>query len=105
MTKTKPMTATQVHEQISGADLVTRRGNVYKAFRSFFYRHGFTSEKFAARVQAQFPNAVILSHDEVWKPFRGGDSVAKGSHFSVTFTLPQEAPAKVPGMPPEGWRH
>ena len=51
----------------------------------FFYTMGGTAEKYAAMVQRAFPYANILDSGEVWKPFNGGASVARSSHWYVTF--------------------
>jgi hypothetical protein len=53
--------------------------------RSFFYRMGNTGEKFAARISSKL-NELEIKHTlvdcgEEWKPFRGGQTVAQGSHF------------------------
>lgn len=53
--------------------------------RGFFYRHGNTGEKFAERISSKL-NELEIKHTvvdsgEIWKPFRGGASVAQGSHF------------------------
>lgn len=68
------------------ADTLSKRDGVYTARRGFFYRHGGSSEKFAARVQA-LPGAAVLDHGEVWKAFSGGASLARSSHWWVTFTV------------------
>lgn len=61
--------------------------NTYTAYWGFFYRMGRSAEKYAAEIMAKFPSANIIDCNEKFVPFRGGDSVKKGSHFSVTFTL------------------
>lgn len=68
------------------------RDGVCTIRRGFFYTNGFTAEKYRGRVLAAYPNADILDYGEVWKPFRGGASVAAGSHWFVKFRLkPPEA--------------
>jgi hypothetical protein len=61
----------------SKGDVVVRRG--------FFYKQGMTSEKFAEQVNAALekvglPQRVVAC-GEKWAPFRGGQTVAQGSHF------------------------
>lgn len=55
--------------------------------RGFFYRDNKTAESFANRVESALrsctmPGSVIDS-GEVWKPFKGGASVANQSHWYV----------------------
>jgi hypothetical protein len=83
----KTLPARQVQERISGADLVTLKKGVYKAFLGYFYRHGQTAEGLAAKVREAFPQAQILETGDAWKPFKGGASLTQQSHFWVTFTL------------------
>lgn len=61
------------------------------ARREFFYRHGYTAEKFVADVKAAltaagFKTEVVDSY-EMWKPFRGGGSVASNSHWYAELKL------------------
>ena len=61
----------------SKGDVVVRRG--------FFYKMGQNSEKFAAKVdaaleQAGLPQRVVC-HGTRDAAFRGGQTVAQGSHF------------------------
>ena len=50
--------------------------------RGYFYRNGMDSQKFAARVMEKLGDAVTLVEcGDHWAPFRGGASVARGSHF------------------------
>lgn len=58
-------------------ELIVRRG--------FFYSNGMTSEKFSQHVQAALKAAgssyLVLDHGKKVAAFRGGQSVAQGSHF------------------------
>jgi len=69
------------------ADTVGKNKGEIVARRGFFYRHGMTSEKFADRVNAALEKAGVpervREHGEKWAAFRGGQTVAQGSHFWV----------------------
>ena len=83
------MTAKDVRNALAGvADSVTLRNGVWTARRGFFYAHGGSAEAFAAAVRRALPTATVLDSWEKWTPFRGGDSVARGSHWGVKFTVP-----------------
>lgn len=69
------------------ADTASVKNGVFTVRRSFFYTSGGSAEKFAERVLVAFPTAVILDKGEVWKAFRGGSTVAQGSHWFVKFTI------------------
>lgn len=59
--------------------------NVFIFRRGFFYSHGGTSEKFAAKVDSMLTNAGIdhkmLENGEHWAPFRGGAGVKASTHW------------------------
>lgn len=63
----------------SKGDIVARRG--------FFYKHGMTSEKFADLVNEALEKAGcverVVEHGTKEAGFRGGQTVAQGSHFWV----------------------
>lgn len=63
------------------------RGGIYTIRRGFFYTMGKSSYDLKEAVVAAFPDATILEHGEVWKPFIGGASVRRQSHWFVKFTL------------------
>lgn len=72
----------------TGADSVGKNKNGEYVFRrEFFYTHGFTSEKWAAKVSAALTADGrahrVTEHHEVWKPFRGGASTAQSSHWAA----------------------
>jgi hypothetical protein len=81
------MTVKTVRESLI-ADTVSVKNGVFTVRLSFYFSGGGTSEKFAARVKAAFPTAVILDHGEKWASFSGGQSVAAGSHWWVKFLVP-----------------
>ena len=58
--------------------------------RGFFYTHGMSADKFAGACLKRLADVGIVARvvdiDEVWKPFRGGASVAQGSHFRAVIT-------------------
>jgi hypothetical protein len=66
---------------------LSKRGGVFTARRSFFYTHGKTSEMFANDIKKALPNAEIIEHQEQWRAFRGGASVADQSHWWVKFKI------------------
>ena len=59
----------------------------YIARRSFFYQNGRTAEKCVADILLDYPNAKILAHGEVRKPFKGGEPIQRQSHWFVKFTI------------------
>ena len=74
-------------KSLLSCDLVTKHRGSYIAYKGFFYTNGYTAEKFADRVKSKFPNAIIEEAREVWKPFVGGASLKKQSHWRVRFKL------------------
>ena len=77
----------EIKEAIGATTLSKKRNGNYVARWAFFYSNGQTEEQKVDRVVKAFPQAVIVDHDYVWKPFRGGASVANQSHFSVEFKI------------------
>lgn len=55
------------------------------ARKGFFYKMGKTTYGFTELVLEKLPDAVIIESVEVYKPFRGGSSIANQSHFKVMF--------------------
>ncbi len=55
--------------------------------RGFFYRNGYSAEKFSDYVRSALAtaglSATIVDQGEIWKPFRGGSTVANSSHWYV----------------------
>ena len=55
--------------------------------RGFFYRNGYTAERFAEYIHKALAtaglSATIVDQGEIWKPFRGGGTVANSSHWFV----------------------
>lgn len=84
------MTASKLHE-IIGFDHVSKSKGVYKVYRGYFYRVGMDEYKVLAEADARLTKAGIahtmLDCGDHWAPFRGGDSIQKGSHFWATFTI------------------
>jgi len=69
-----------------GVDSISRKDGVITIREGFFYTHGKTVEGLIKKVKALFPEAVIVSSGEKWSPFHGGQSIASGSHWWVSFT-------------------
>ena len=72
------------------ADTVGRNkaGN-FVARRSYFYHHGQSDVTFANDVAAALPDITLVMKWDKWAAFRGGQSIAAGSHFGVEFNFPQ----------------
>jgi hypothetical protein len=92
------MTMTAIQKQAKeiilkecGASTCSMRNGVLIARKSFFYTHGFSGEQFAKRISnSLFEHGIrsnIVNSSTVWKPFRGGDSVAQGSHFRADIEI------------------
>jgi hypothetical protein len=79
-------TIKEIKEKIH-ADAYSLKNNVFTLRWGFFYKMGKTTELHRNKVLEAFPDAVIVDSGEVWKPFRGGSSVANSSHWFVKFTL------------------
>jgi hypothetical protein len=78
-------------------DTVSRKGDVITVRRGFFYTNGMTADTLAARVTRAFPQAHVIDSGEIWKPFKGGASVAASSHWFVKFTLTDSGVVSEPG--------
>ena len=72
-------------------DTISKKNGIITVRHGYYYRHGKTAETYENRVKEKFPNATILDSGDHWAPFRGGQSVAQGSHFFVKFTLEEQA--------------
>jgi hypothetical protein len=63
-----------------------KRGNLILRW-SFFYTMGCTAQRYVKAVTDELTrhgiSHTIVDSGEVWKDFRGGASVAQGSHFFV----------------------
>jgi len=86
--KAKSSITKQVKEAISGfADQVVVSGAGYKAGKEFYYRNGKSSGEMVEQIKAALPQAVIVAHGEIDKPFNGGGSTFQNSHFWVQFSV------------------
>lgn len=58
---------------------------------SFFYTNGMSAVKYGDKVRAFLESNdiyyEIIELREIWKPFKGGASVAAQSHFRVEFKI------------------
>lgn len=84
------LTLKQLKETIGhAADQVSRKKDgSFIVRRGYFYRSG-DAKDYMLRI-ARLLNEAKIGYEVVdyydhWAPFRGGDSVAKGSHFAVVF--------------------
>ena len=66
-------------------DSVSKRNGLFTVRRGFFYTHGRNAEYLVNAVKRAFPGVQVRDFGEVWKPFRGGASVAAQSHWFVVF--------------------
>ncbi len=81
------LTVKQVRPVLEGyADTIGRNklGHIVLR-RGFFYTHDMSADKFADACVKRLAGAGITARvrdiDQVWRPFRGGATVAQGSHF------------------------
>lgn len=74
-------------QEVLGTEHVSASKGAFIIRQPYFYTMGKSSEKLATFVKSKISNAVILDKGDHWVPFRGGDSVAKGSHFWVRFKI------------------
>ena len=84
--KEKRVTRKDVKEALCVDQVVLSKG-IFTVRHGFYYTHGFTAEKLVEHVKCAYPHATILDSGEIWKPFKGGASVARQSHWFVKFTL------------------
>lgn len=82
---TKKLTSTDIMNLL-GEDYVGKSKGAFIVRRGYFYR-GMTPEQLADKVKSKIPGARIVEKGDHWAPFRGGDSVAKGSNIWVRFTI------------------
>ena len=77
----------QIRDKIHADQISRRRDGTIVLRRGFFYRHGGDAQAFADRIRRNLAEhniaAKIINHGEVWKPFRGGSSLANSSHWYV----------------------
>jgi hypothetical protein len=86
-------TVKQVKQAIgSYADTVgkNKAGNIVLR-KGYYYRNGASAESFENNIVAALSSAGVLckvvDRGDVWKPFRGGASVAQQSHFYVELAV------------------
>ena len=80
-------TQKQIKEKIQGVDTILKKNDVYTIRQGFFYRMERSEEKLMANVLSVYPNAELIDSGEHYAAFRGGQTIAKGSHFWVKFKL------------------
>jgi hypothetical protein len=85
------LTAEKIRETLNyAADTVSIRKGIVTIRMGFFFTHGFSEDRLVAKVKTSYPTATIIDSGEIWKPFRGGATVAQGSHWFVKFTIPEQ---------------
>lgn len=82
----KPLTADAMMKQLNKAGVgitkMSRKGETYIARHSYFYTHGYSPEKFAAKIQEAMPGVTIVATRNEWAAW------PKTSYFRVDFTAP-----------------
>ena len=85
----KRLTAKQVQD-ITGNTVSVRKGS-FTVRKGFYYRMGMDQNKLADQVAERMVAAghtiIIEDTGEKFVAFRGGDTVAQGSHFWVKFKI------------------
>lgn len=73
------------------AHLSRLHSGIYRARRGFYYANGATAESWSEAITTRLTSAgtphVIVDCGREDKPFRGGQSVARNSHFWVDFRV------------------
>jgi len=78
----------EVKEKLSGlVDTVSQKNGIFTVRKGYFYRHGMSQEILAEKIKEIMPNVEIIDTEDHWASFRGGASVAQGSHFMVKFKV------------------
>ena len=64
-----------------------KKGDGWITRRGFFYQHDCDDEKIALNIEGRIKQLGlplrVVGHGEKWVPFRGGGSIAQGSHWWV----------------------
>ena len=82
------MTTKQIRERLAGSfDTVSQKDGVVTVRRAFFYRFGGSTEKCVAAVKQAFPGCKVIDSGEKYVAFRGGATVAQGTHWWVKFRV------------------
>ena len=59
--------------------------------KGYYYRNGMDADKFETQIQGILVShkiyAQVINKGDVWKPFRGGASVAQQSHFYLELAV------------------
>ena len=75
-------------KEIIPHDQMSSLGNgVYIARKGFFYSGGKNSEDYAKRIMEVCPEAHVTESGTVDRPFRGGASIQKSTHWWVRFEI------------------
>ena len=76
----------EIKEKIN-ADSYSRKGDVITVRVGYFYTFGRSVTNLINEVLKAYPNAKIIASGDHYANFRGGDTVAQGSHWFVKFTI------------------
>lgn len=77
-------------KMIGVCDTVSRKGNTVTIRQGYFYGMSKSGEHLANAAKRLIPGITNIEYGNKWKSFRGGDSVAQGSHYWCRFDLPVE---------------
>ncbi len=80
-------TMKEIKEELPYFDTYSLKNGIFTVRKGFFYTFGKNIEIYEDMVKNAFPNAKIIDSQEIWKPFRGGASIANSSHWFVKFTF------------------
>ena len=80
-------TQKEIKSKIRGADTLSKKNGIYTIRQGFYYKMERSEEKLKKNILEVYPNAEIIDSGEHWAAFRGGQTIASGSHFWVKFKL------------------
>ena len=87
LTITKKTKLADIKSAIGCSTVSKNKAGNYIARNGYYYRHGATEDDFAERILKKIQNIEVVDTKDIWKPFKGGASVANQSHFYVEFKI------------------
>lgn len=77
----------QIRDKIHADQISRRRDGTVILRKGFFYKAGGTADLFADRIRAALTGhniaGKVVNYGEIWRPFRGGATLANQSHWYV----------------------